>query len=356
MAGNTTNDTINTTVAERRFNSTTLEWESMNANGTVVQTGPIANNTSVTDSDDFGFNDYNIFDKGSMMVADGLKLFLIRLSDEMISLGFQSDDEELKVRDNYGYVVNIIYKMSTAEFQPGDNAFIKEMQLRFNIIGIFLILCYIFLGAASVNMTNFRMEGSARLAAKIRSKYNIDITDYGATVMEMCLMQMFGYFAIWFSIQVETVFCKLIMFNVLDMIAPTGENVILYLMMSICYLLMGLVLAYRIIIIAMFYGGYLIVVGMYCFPMSRDAAKSAVKYFLKILFLRTIIVGITVIGVGVTTSIHGDGLGLAAVGLLYVWPLMYAALIIILIAVSLVVILGIKDVFGTTTKLARHYI
>jgi hypothetical protein len=82
-SNNTT--TVNQTVAERRFNSTSLEWEGINQNGTVVQTGAITNNTSVTKSDDFGYSKYNLFDKGSMMVADGFTLFLIRMADEMVT-------------------------------------------------------------------------------------------------------------------------------------------------------------------------------------------------------------------------------------------------------------------------------
>ncbi len=348
--------TVNQTVAERRFNSSSLEWEGINQNGAVVQTGAITNNTSVTKSNNFGYSKYNLFDKGSMMVADGFTLFLIRMADEMVTMGFESDEEELKIRDNYGEVVSIIYKMATAEFHPENIPFIRDLQLRCNIIGILIILCYIFLGASSVNLLNFKSSNSAQIASKVRSKFGIQLSDYRATVMEMCLMQMFGYFFLWFSIEVETMFCKLIMLNVLDKIAPTGENVIMYLMMAICYLVMALVLAYRLLIIALFHCGYLIVIGMYCFPMSRDAAKAALYYYLKILFMRTAIVGITVVGIGVTTSLNTADLGLAALGLLYVWPLMYTALIIILIAYGLITIFQIKNVFGATKKLVRHYI
>ena len=134
ISGNNTT-TVNQTVAERRFNSTSLEWEGINQNGTVVQTGAITNNTSVTKSDNFGYSKYNLFDKGSMMVADGFTLFLIRMADEMVTMGFESDEEELKIRDNYGEVVSIIYKMATAEFHPENIPFIRDLQLRCNIIG-----------------------------------------------------------------------------------------------------------------------------------------------------------------------------------------------------------------------------
>lgn len=350
------NNLIGNNKTQYVFNSTSLQWDYVDESGN-IQAIPENNTTVISQNhQNFGKNDNSLFDKGSIMVADGFKLFLVRIADEMVSLGFRADEDELKVRDNYGYVVSMIYQMATAEFDPESNPFIREIQLRCNIIGIFLILSYIFLGASSVNLTNFKTPESTMIAAKMRSKFHINLSEYGATVMEMCLMQMFGYFFLWFSIQVEAVFTKLVMMNILDKIAPTGENTIMYLMMAICYLIMGIFMAYRIIVIALFHCGYLIIIGLYCFPISRESAKSALYYYMKILFMRTIIVAITVIGVGVTSSIDVGSLGLAAIGLLYIWPLMYSAMIVLLIAVSLIIILQIKDVFGVTKRLVRHYV
>jgi hypothetical protein len=376
------NSTVGSSTQDKYFNSSTLSWEpsenvsSINNSSTSVvspssfigvsiarsnssiesnSTTETNNSTTETNTDNFGSTDSSYFDKVSGTIADGIHLAIVRLADEAIMMGFRANDEELKIRDNYGYVVQMIYLMATAEFYPEENPFIQEVQIRCNIIGIFLILFYIFLGASSVNLISFRTAESAKIASKLNSKFHLSISEYGATVMEMCLMQIFGYFFLWFTIQIEAVFTKLIMLNILDKIAPTGENTIMYIMMTLCYLLIGIALAYRIIIISLFHCGYLIVVGLYCFNISREAAKAAFYYYLKMLFMRTIIVGITTVGVGVTSSIDVGSLGLAAIGLLYIWPLMYAALILILILISLKLIFGIQDIFGKTAKLVRYY-
>jgi len=150
------------------------------------------------------------------------------------------------------------------------------------------------------------------------------------------------------------------MFQVLDRIMPTGNNIIMYLMMAICYLIIGIAIAYRIIIISIFHASYIAWIGLYCFSVTRQAAVAAWWYYIKILFMRTIIVGVTVIGVGVisyvqvpTGSLGEDALELVLVLLIH--PLLYSALVLILVIICIMFIVGIKNVMSASKYAIRRY-
>jgi phosphoglycerol transferase MdoB-like AlkP superfamily enzyme len=80
---------------------------------------------------------------------------------------------------------------------------------------------------------------------------------------------------------------------------------------------------------------------------------------LKVLFLRTIIVGITVLGVYIISSIKIDTtlnpfLGVVeGLGILYLVPILYVALTLILLLVSLKIIFGISNIFRTSRQAYR---
>jgi hypothetical protein len=98
------------------------------------------------------------------------------------------------------------------------------------------------------------------------------------------------------------------------------------------------------------------IVGLYCFGITRESAVACFLYFEKILFMRTIIVGITVVGVGIIYSVKISPQPIGVVeGLayLYLQPVMYAALILILVITSVKLIFGIKSIFGAVSNAIR---
>jgi hypothetical protein len=296
---------------------------------------------------------------GKKMVGEGGIYFLELLGDAGFKVG-SNDTDTTAVRDNYGNAVAMIYTMATLEFDPSNNIFVKEIQLRFAVIGFFLILMFIILGAINVNVYAMTSANNAEKAWILSNRYHIPINEYVLTIIEACIMMTAGYILLRLTIIMELMFTKLIMFQVLDRIMPTGNNIIMYLMMAICYLIIGIAIAYRIIIISIFHASYIAWIGLYCFSVTRQAAVAAWWYYIKILFMRTIIVGVTVIGVGVisyvqvpTGSLGEDALELVLVLLIH--PLLYSALVLILVIICIMFIVGIKNVMSASKYAIRRY-
>jgi len=322
------------------------------------------NNTYVAEKkeeeeDDSSLSSLNPLNIGKKMVGEGGIYFLELLGDAGFKVGSNNTDT-VAVKDNYGNAVAMIYTMATLEFDPSENTFVKDIQLRFAIIGFFLLVMFIFLGAINVNIYAMTSANNAEKAYILSNRYHIPINEYALTLIEACVMMTAGYVMLRLTIVMELMFTKLIMFQILDRILPTGSNIIMYLMMSLCYLIIYLAIAYRIIIISIFHASYVVWIGLYCFGITRPAATAAWWYYLKILFMRTIIVGVTVIGVGVisyiqvpTNSVGEDALQLVL--LLLIHPILYAALVLILVIICIMFILGIKNVMSISKYVIRRY-
>jgi hypothetical protein len=297
---------------------------------------------------------------GKKMVGEGGIYFLELLADAGFKTSSNTTDSSIDIKKNYGQAVALIYTMATLEFDPAENPFIREMQLRFGLIGFFLILMFILTGAINVNVYTITSAKNAERAWILSNRYHIPINEYAITLMEACILMLSSYVVLRITILLEVFLTKLIMLQILDRIEPTGANIVMYLMMSICYLIIGIALAYRILVIAMFHAGYVVFIGLYCFGMTREIALAAWWYYLKLLFLRTIIVGVTVVGVGVISYIGPIGgvvdpfsqMGQMVITLL-VHPTLYAALIIILVIICLMSILGIKNVLRASKLVLR---
>ncbi|MDD2299091.1 MAG: hypothetical protein PHN69_03510 [Candidatus Pacebacteria bacterium] len=301
----------------------------------------------------------NPLNMGKKMVGEGGIYFLELLGDAGFKVGTNNTDT-VSVKQNYGNAVALIYTLATLEFDPSDNEFVKDIQLRFAIIGFFLILMFIILGAVNVNIYTITSAKNAEKAWILNNRYHIPINEYALTLIEACVMMTAGYVVLRLTIIMELMFTKLIMFQVLDRIVPTGDNIIMYLMMSICYLLIGIAIAYRIIVISLFHASYIAWIGLYCFGITRPAAVSAWWYYLKILFMRTVIVGVTVIGVGMISYIKlprdtGMNRVLGDLLIVFIHPILYAALILILVIICIIFIVGIKNVMTTSKYAIKRY-
>lgn len=303
---------------------------------------------------------------GKEMIADGGMFFLERLADSGFKLGMNETEDVSGVRDNYGYAVALIYSLATVEFDPYDNPFIQEMQLRLSIIGLFIVVMFVLLGAVYINVYEILLAENAGRAYILSKRYKIPLNEYSLTIVETCLMLLGGYIILRLTTMIELLFTKLIMIQILDRIMPTGDNTVMYLMMSICYVLIGIALAYRILIIGLFHASYVVFIGLYSFAITREVAIAAFIYYLKLLFLRPIIVGVTVVGVGIISTMRvvydyataGEAVVQVLEGLVsnfLIQPLMYSALILILVIICVVMIVGLANVMKASKHALRRY-
>lgn len=314
---------------------------------------PKTDNNSILDS----LNPLNV---GKKMVGEGGIYFLELLGDAGFKVGVNGTSDTVNIKKNYGQAVALIYTLATIEFDPSQNAFIKEMQLRFGLIGFFLILLFVLLGGASINIYSITSAKNAKKAYILSNRYHIPINEYALTLVESCLMMTGGYVILRLTVMMELMFTKLIMLQILDRIAPTDSNVIMYLMMSLCYLIIGVAIAYRILVIGLFHATFIVFIGLYCFGITRPTAVAAFMYYLKMLFLRPIIVGVTAAGVGIISfiGVPQNTSGTEALDLLsnfIIQPIMYSALVLILVVICIMFILGVTTVINASRIMVKRY-
>lgn len=329
-------------------------------------------NTSSTNSSDTNTSDnltypatdqnqdnWNLGDTLSTAVTNGIINALNKLGDEGFKLGMNdSNAEQLKISENHGLVVAIIYTIATIDWDPFSVAFIQEMQYRTAIIGFFMLIMFIILGAMNVNICAMTTSSQFRNQFLLSNRHSSPIVEYCVTIIEALLMVLFGYTILRLTLLFESVLSQLVMIPILDRIAPTGDNTLLYLGFISLYICMGIVLGIRFLIIGIYAGSFIFFVGLYLFGYTRPIAVKAFLYFLKIVFLRFAIILITTMGVGIITSIQLDpnlpatvniGIGLIK---LYLVPLMMLGLLIILLAISVTILLDIRGVVGTAKRIA----
>jgi len=300
---------------------------------------------------------------GKKMVGEGGIYFLELLGDAGFQTGGNnSTSDTVSVKENYGQAVAMIYTLATIEFDPFQNPFIKDMQLKFGIVGLFIIIMFIILGAFNVNIYAMTSARHAEKAWILSNRYHLPINEYALTIAEACIMMSAGYAILRITILIEMLFTKLIMFQILDRIVPTGGNIVMYLMMSLCYLIIGIAIAYRILIIGIFCASYIVFIGLYCFGITRPAAIAAWWYYIKILFMRTIIVAVTSIGVGIISYVGPIGGAVdpfskagQVLMTLFIHPILYGALVLILVIICIMFIVGIKNVMTVSRTVIRRY-
>lgn len=328
-------------------------------------------------------NKLNPVTQGKVMVGEGFMYFLELLGDSGFQVGTNDSTGMAGVKENYGQAVAVVYSLATIEFDPYQNDFVVEFQLRSALVGAYLMLMFILLGALDVNIYAATSARNVDRAYILSNRYHVPINEYVLTLIESAAMISIGYVVLRTTLLIELLITQMIMFQVLDRIAPTGGNIVMYLMMSLCYLIIGFAIAYRILIVGMFHASYIAFVGLYCFGITRPAAISAFWYYMKMLFLRPIIIGITTLGVGMISAMHINvdtsdvqyivdntsamsahatmpasfvisGAGSLVVHFI-VQPLLYSALIIILSIVCIAMIVGVKNIINASRYALKRY-
>jgi hypothetical protein len=314
---------------------------------------------------DEGEDNWDLGDMLTDAVTNGIFNALNKLGDEGFKVGLNESADTINVSKNHGLVVVMIYLIATIEWDPSEVPFIQEMQLRTAFIGIFMLLMFIFMGATSVNIYSMTAGRHERNAYILANRYHLPINEYVITILEALLMMLFGYTVLRMTLLLEVVLSRLVMIPILDRIAPTGENTLLYLMFVLLYIFVGIAIGIRLLIIGLYHGSFMFFVGLYCFGFTRPISIKAFLYYVKVVFLRFAIILTTTIGVGIIQSIQLDpnlpalvniGIGLLK---LYLVPLMMVGLCIILLIISVVVLFELKDVIATTKRVYRaargHY-
>jgi hypothetical protein len=113
----------------------------------------------------------------------------------------------------------------------------------------------------------------------------------------MCCIALFANFFFMFSLQIIQALSQFAMSNVLDSIAPSPDNLILYAMMALCDLTVFIFFVVRYFIIYAVAVLCTIIAVLLVPDFSRDFAKKSIDHILRILLLQPVAIFFTSLGI-----------------------------------------------------------
>jgi hypothetical protein len=160
---------------------------------------------------------------------------------------------------------------------------------------------------------------------------------------------LFAYLAIYTILLLNKVLTQMVMVGVLPSIAPTPDNLVLYFMMGLTYLVMSFFFWIRFFTINLVTGFALFIGVAYIISnFTRRVSVWIMKFFISMVFMQFVIVLVTAWGV---QSIEGaEDMGFISLNHSIT---AYIALMILLVFIAVVIMVGWAFIKSGTTKAVK---
>jgi hypothetical protein len=146
------------------------------------------------------------------------------------------------------------------------------------------------------------------------------------------LFPVITLFGVYVILLINYAVSGLITAKALNAVPPTIDNMIAYFFMALAYLILTIVFALRNIIIVLFAAGSLGIAALYLIPQLQDFVKSIFVYFIIVVFMQPALIFTAAVGTVFIQNLPFELMGFVQIS--------YLALIILLVAMSLVCIVG----------------
>jgi hypothetical protein len=203
---------------------------------------------------------------------------------------YGSFDNNSAVTNQFGSARGALYTAITYVPNPYEDPMIKSLFLNYNALAIFFVCIFIFgewanRRLASMKVTSSVFEGKDLSTSKF----------FGG--IAMCGIALFANIIYLFSLQIIQALSQFAMANVLDSIAPSPDNLILYFMMAICDLTVFIFFVIRYFIIYAIAVLCTIIAVLLVPDFSRDFAKKTIDHIVRILLLQPVAIFFTCLGI-----------------------------------------------------------
>src|SRR5665647_807332 len=159
----------------------------------------------------------------SGMVSDGINLFGRSLIDGM----YASFDNNSEVNNRFGTVRGSLFTAITYVPNPYDDPAIKGLFTNYNSLAIFFVCIFIFGEWANRSLARTKIYSS------VFNEKDLSTSRFWGGLC-MCFIALFANFFYILALQIIQALSQFAMSNVLDSIAPSPDNLILYAMMALC--------------------------------------------------------------------------------------------------------------------------
>lgn len=265
------------------------------------------------------------------MVEDGIKQTIISLANEIYSLSVTDSADSSTMIMMAAYTMDP-YKISVVN---DTNSIITDM---FYCI----FICVIFGHASVIVLTQYRPEKLEGLEFVTVDFNGYQYSEYVIKMLKGIFILALAHFGIQMMLEIEQWVTIEMLQNIPGSIEPSPENTILYSMMSLIWLSLLVFFMIRGYVIILFAAFALAVGGMYLWGPLESLAVMLWKYFIGLLFMQPVIVGVSCVVVRAIKESTGFNDGTQ-----FAWLLdntaeivYYLGLLIILFIISFLIVFG----------------
>ncbi|MDR3492424.1 MAG: hypothetical protein P4M12_10360 [Gammaproteobacteria bacterium] len=203
---------------------------------------------------------------------------------------YGSFENNSAVNNQFGSPRGALYTAITYVPNPYEDPTIKGLFLNYNSLAIFFVCIFIFGEWAN------RRLASMKVTSSVFGEKDLSISKFFGGIC-MCGIALSANLIYMFSLQIIQALSQFAMSKVLDSIAPSPENLILYLMMAICDLTVFIFFIIRYYIIYAVAVLCTIIAVLLVPDFSRDFAKKSIDHIVRILLLQPVAIFFTCLGI-----------------------------------------------------------
>jgi hypothetical protein len=223
---------------------------------------------------------------GSGMVSDGINQF----GKSLINGMYASFDNNSAVNNQFGSPRGALYTVITYVPNPYQDPNIESLFKNYNALAIFFVIIFIFGEWANRNLAIMKVNSS------VFGEKDLSTSKFFGG-LAMCGIALFANFIYMYSLQIIQALSQFAMSNVLDSIAPSPDNLILYFMMALCDLTVFIFFVIRYFIIYAVAVLCTIIAVLLVPDFSRDFAKKSIDHIVRILLLQPVAIFFTCLGI-----------------------------------------------------------
>lgn len=222
-------------------------------------------------------------DAVSISITNGILGSFIAVSDSIYSI---SGFDDTAGNNTVGAIYNIAsYTPNPLDFEI-THKFIELSKSIFKEVFRLLIL----LTAIAILVTHFKPDA----LQKIKELTGINTGSKAGVLIEKgikaVIIAIFLYVFIYFVFDINNRLTKMVMFDLIDVVSPSADNVILYFAMALCYLLMCMFFLWRLLEVFLFCAfGYAIAI-MFLSDSTKEKAEDLCMRFVQTVFFQFIMV------------------------------------------------------------------
>jgi hypothetical protein len=227
---------------------------------------------------------------GSDMVSGWVTTGLNNWLKGLIGGMYTSFENNSAVKNQFGSPRGALYTAITYVPNPYEDPTIKGLYQNYNALAIFFVIIFIF-----GEWSNRRLA-SMKVTSSVFGDKDLSTSKFFGG-LAMCGIALFANLLYMYALQIIQALSQFAMANVLDSIAPSPDNLILYFMMALCDLTVFIFFVIRYFIIYAVAVLCTIIAVLLVPDFSRDFAKKTIDHIIRILLLQPVAIFFTCLGI-----------------------------------------------------------